>query len=141
VGTASLGSQAALGVFWLILPCFRWDGWVRTESFIMLRKTRSSGVPTMRMICSSWSWLSRPRKSGTPVIISAKIQPQDQISIDVLYVREPSKTSGARYQSVTTYGGALSHLAQPPTRTVDTPRLRTCSQVHRKREPDQNHRA
>jgi hypothetical protein len=37
----------------------------------------------MRMMCSSWSALSRPRKSGTPEIISAKMQPQDQTSIEV----------------------------------------------------------
>lgn len=57
----------------------------------------------MRMIWFSWSVLSRPRKIGTPEIISANIHPQDHTSIDVLYVRDPSKTSGARYQSVTTY--------------------------------------
>ena len=56
----------------------------------------------IRMMCNSWSWLSRPLKSGAPEIISANIQPHDQTSMDVLYVREPSRTSGARYQRVTT---------------------------------------
>ena len=34
---------------------------------------RSSGVPKTRMIWFSWSVLSRPRKMGTPEIISAKL--------------------------------------------------------------------
>ena len=75
---------------------------IRTPSLWILRRTRSSGVPMMRIMWRSWSWLSLPRKSGTPEIISAKIQPQDQTSIEVLYVREPMSTSGARYHRVTT---------------------------------------
>lgn len=75
---------------------------IRTPSLWILRRTRSSGVPMMRIMWRSWSWLSLPRNSGTPEIISAKMQPQDQTSIEVLYVREPMRTSGARYQRVTT---------------------------------------
>lgn len=75
-----------------------------TASLRIRRITRSSGVPIIRIIWRSWSWLSRPRNKGTPEIISAKMQPQDQTSIDVLYVREPNRTSGARYHRVTTCG-------------------------------------
>ncbi len=54
------------------------------------------------MICRSWSALSLPRKRGTPEIISAKMHPHDQTSMEVLYVLEPRRTSGARYHKVTT---------------------------------------
>jgi len=73
-----------------------------TESAEIFLRVRSSGDPIIRMIWSNWSWLSLPLKRGTPEIISAKIQPQDQTSMEVLYVREPRRTSGARYHSVTT---------------------------------------
>lgn len=74
-----------------------------TPSVAILRNVRSSGVPMMRIMCNSWSWLSRPRKRGTPEIISANIHPQDQTSMEVLYVLDPMRTSGARYHSVTTW--------------------------------------
>lgn len=36
----------------------------RTESALIFLSVRSSGVPTMRIICVSWSLLSLPLKSG-----------------------------------------------------------------------------
>jgi hypothetical protein len=39
--------------------------------------------------------------------ISAKMQPIDQMSTGVEYLAEPSRTSGARYHSVTTYTQSL----------------------------------
>lgn len=74
----------------------------RTPSVAIFRSTRSSGVPMIRMMWRSWSWLSRPRNRGTPEIISANMHPHDHTSMEVLYVREPIRTSGARYHSVTT---------------------------------------
>ena len=73
-----------------------------TESAEIFLRVRSSGDPIIRIIWSNWSWLSLPLKRGTPEIISAKMQPHDQTSIEVLYVREPRRTSGARYHNVTT---------------------------------------
>lgn len=63
---------------------------------------RSDGVPMIRKIRISWSSLVVPGNNGRPVYISAIMQPADQISMLVLYVREPSRTSGARYHNVTT---------------------------------------
>src|SRR5712672_1763688 len=74
----------------------------RTDSATILRRVRSSGVPMILIMCRSWSALSLPRKRGTPEIISAKMQPHDHTSMEVLYVLEPRRTSGARYHSVTT---------------------------------------
>lgn len=65
-------------------------------------QVRSEGVPMMRKIRTSWSSLVVPGKRGRPVYISAMMQPADQISMLVLYVRLPRRTSGARYQRVTT---------------------------------------
>lgn len=91
-----------------------------TESCIIFLMTLSSGVPSTLIIWFSWSLLSLPLNSGTPEIISAKLYTSSQPSLDtaeqgptymhpalhtsilVLYVLEPSRTSGARYQSVTT---------------------------------------
>jgi len=57
-------------------------------------------------------------KVGAPEIISANIQPHDQTSMEVLYVREPRRTSGARYQRVTTcqIAKVLSHCADTKSR-------------------------
>src|SRR5579863_1523687 len=74
----------------------------RTDSATILRRVRSSGVPIILIMCRSWSALSLPRKRGTPEIISAKMHPHDQTSMEVLYVLEPRRTSGARYHKVTT---------------------------------------
>jgi len=78
-------------------------GHKRTDSAAILRSVRSSGVPIILIICRSWSALSLPRKRGTPEIISAKMQPHDHTSMEVLYVLEPRRTSGARYHRVTTF--------------------------------------
>jgi hypothetical protein len=43
-----------------------------------------------------------PSKRGLFVIISAKMQPIDQMSIGVEYSSDPNRISGARYQRVTT---------------------------------------
>ena len=77
---------------------------VLTVSLLIFANWACVGVPMILMMCRSWSLLSLPLKSGTPEIISAKMQPQDHTSMDVLYVREPRRTSGARYHRVTTRG-------------------------------------
>lgn len=63
----------------------------------------SVGVPRALKIFSSWSWSLVPGKSGRPEFISPKIQPTLQRSTGVEYFREPMRTSGARYHSVTTW--------------------------------------
>lgn len=63
---------------------------------------RSVGVPIMRKMRMIWSSLVVPGNRGRPVYISAMMQPADHMSILVLYVLLPSKTSGARYHRVTT---------------------------------------
>lgn len=108
-GMVSLGTWAiALSVFqalkrelagWSMIPVRKYR---RTDSALILRRVRSSGVPIILMMCRSWSALSLPRKRGTPEIISAKMHPHDQTSMEVLYVLEPRRTSGARYHKVTT---------------------------------------
>ena len=51
----------------------------------------------------SWSSTSTPGKSGLPALAnSAKMQPADQQSIEVVYSLAPKRTSGGRYQRVTT---------------------------------------
>jgi len=88
------------------------------ESLSILANCWCEGVPNIFIICKSWSLLSFPRKRGIPDIISAKMQPHDHKSIEVLYVRDPSKTSGARYHRVTTsfenvFTGTPNALARP----------------------------
>ena len=62
------------------------------------------GVGTNRKILKIWSISESPLKSGIPFIaISATMHPTDHISRAVEYWRAPKRTSGARYQSVTTY--------------------------------------
>ena len=51
----------------------QWVGGRPTEFIRICWIVASLGVPTIFMICTSWSALSRPRKSGYPVIISAKL--------------------------------------------------------------------
>lgn len=47
-----------------------------------------------------------PGNKGFRVHISAKMQPTDHMSTPVEYCRPPRRISGARYQSVTTYGSS-----------------------------------
>lgn len=80
------------------------------------------------MIWFSWSVLSRPRKIGMPLIISAMMHPADHTSMLVEYVRLPSKTSGARYHSVTTsfekvLTGMPNARARPKSASLSSPRL------------------
>ncbi len=57
-----------------------------------------------RKILKIWSISESPLKSGIPFkTISAMMHPTDHISRAVEYWRAPKRTSGARYQSVTTY--------------------------------------
>ena len=63
-------------------------------------KISSVGVPRWRKMLSLVR-LRGAAKAPT-VTISANMQPIDQISTGVEYLREPISTSGARYQSVTT---------------------------------------
>jgi hypothetical protein len=56
------------------------------------------------------------------------MQPADQMSIEVEYVRLPSRTSGARYQSVTTsfenvLTGTPKARARPKSPSLSSPRL------------------
>jgi len=60
-------------------------------------------VWTLKMRLSS-SISDLPGKSGFFMRNSAKIQPTDHMSIDVLYSLAPSRSSGARYHNVTTIG-------------------------------------
>ena len=76
----------------------------------------------------SWSSLVVPGNRGRPVYISAMIQPADQRSMLVLYVRLPNKTSGARYQRVTTsfekvLTGIPKARANPKSPSFNCPRL------------------
>jgi len=54
-------------------------------------------------IRNSWSISESPRKIGRRDAISANMHPTDHTSTGVEYRGEPSNTSGARYQSVTTW--------------------------------------
>jgi hypothetical protein len=49
-----------------------------------------------------WEWPEVTGDWRTPLAISAKMQPMLQMSTGSAYLRVPSSTSGARYQSVTT---------------------------------------
>lgn len=82
----------------------------------------SFGVPNNLKILLNWSSTSEPGKSGLPkkrflcnskqleefyivqpaLASSAKIHPADHMSMEVVYNLAPNKTSGGRYQSVTT---------------------------------------
>ena len=53
------------------------------------------GVPKKAELCCLRA--DAPGKMGRPVIISAKMQPTLQMSTGVEYLRDPSRTSGARY--------------------------------------------
>lgn len=64
------------------------------------------------MIRLSWSWWSLPGKRGRPLIISARMQPTAQISIDLEYCLKVSMISGARYQRVATYS-VISPVSEP----------------------------
>jgi hypothetical protein len=58
---------------------------------------------TYRKILKISSISESPGKRGLRVHISAKMQPTDHMSTPVEYCRPPSRISGERYQSVTTY--------------------------------------
>jgi hypothetical protein len=80
------------------------------------------GVPSSLNIRFSWSSTSEPGKSGRPalansvkiknygfwfskcirIVVPAKIHPADHMSMEVVYNFAPKRTSGGRYQSVTT---------------------------------------
>lgn len=101
---------------------------VLTESLTSLLMVLSSGVPSILRIWLSWSLLSLPRNNGTPLIISAMIQPADHTSILVEYVLLPKRTSGALYHSVTTslenvLTGIPNALARPKSANLSSPRL------------------
>jgi len=70
-----------------------------TRTLITRRRSQITGLN----IRKSWSISESPRKIGRREAISAKMQPIDQISTGVEYLGEPSRTSGARYHSVTTW--------------------------------------
>jgi hypothetical protein len=88
-----------------------------------------------------------PGNSGLPVAISklllkglhtnqpANIQPADQISIGVEYFRDPIKTSGALYHSVTTLKG-LGIL-----KIEHVPHVNNFAQVYQTLWPIQNRQA
>ena len=89
---------------------------------------RSEGVPISLKIFWSWSSLVVPGKSGRPVYISAIMHPADQMSMLVLYVLLPSRTSGARYHSVTTslekvLTGMPKARARPKSASLSCPRV------------------
>lgn len=89
---------------------------------------RSEGVPIRRKIFCNWSSFVVPGKRGRPVYISAMMQPADQMSIEVLYVLDPSKTSGALYHRVTTslekvLTGMPNALARPKSASLSWPLL------------------
>ena len=60
------------------------------------------GVPSRRKIASSCPSSESPANSGRHVAISARTHPAAQTSTGVEYERSPRRSSGARYQSVTT---------------------------------------
>lgn len=89
-------------------------------------QVRSVGVPMMRKMRVIWSSLVVPGNNGLPVYISAIMQPADQMSMLVLYVLLPSRTSGARYQRVTTsfekvLTGMPNALARPKSPSFNCP--------------------
>ena len=51
-----------------------------TEFILIWASVFSLGVPTIFMIWTSWSLLSRPRNRGYPVIISAKLSVQPRLA-------------------------------------------------------------
>ena len=66
--------------------------------------TVSVGTPSVANIFPSWSISVLPVNSGSEANSSAMIHPSDQTSIAGPYFGAPSKSSGARYHSVTTVG-------------------------------------
>ena len=60
------------------------------------------GVLRTLKILKSWSISESPWNKGLLFTISAKMVPIDQMSMGQEYLGEPSRTSGALYQSVTT---------------------------------------
>ena len=56
----------------------------------------SFGAPSTLNIFAIWSASPSPGKMGSPVNISAKMQPIDHMSIGVEYNRDPNSNSGER---------------------------------------------
>src|SRR5580692_12459134 len=93
---------------------------------------------THRKILKISSISESPGKSGFRVHISAKMQPTDHISTPVEYCRPPSKISGARYHSVTTYYVLTKHAMK--RKDIQGCILHGCksSMAHQTPSPDRN---
>mmetsp|Transcript_9671 Transcript_9671/g.15147 ORF Transcript_9671/g.15147 Transcript_9671/m.15147 type:complete len:211 (+) Transcript_9671:262-894(+) len=62
----------------------------------------ADGLPVTSIILSSWFMVEVPGKMGFPPSISPRMQPMDQMSTPFVYLVEPNRISGARYQRVAT---------------------------------------
>jgi hypothetical protein len=94
---------------------------------------------TCRKILKISSISESPGNSGLRVHISAKMQPTDHMSTPVEYCRPPSRISGERYHSVTTWDTSVNVWPKHASFTV--PRGYMCAEGHQRHGPDQNLRA
>lgn len=96
VATAEM-SFCSLGGRWLPASEFR-------SGYPMFWKSgRSHQFPNPLQVSKRQGSVRAPGKRGDRLDISANIQPTDHISTAVEYWRDPRRTSGGRYHSVTIY--------------------------------------
>jgi hypothetical protein len=88
---------------------------------------QSVGVPSALKIVVNWFKSESPGRKGVLSINSAKMHPAAQMSTAPVYKRAPKRSSGARYQRVTTRGviedpeGKQKSRAKPKSASFNSP--------------------